>query len=57
MDMRHPASLTKVMTLYVLFQDLKAERIKLTERPKSVAAGGVHAAFKTGVEARLHDLG
>lgn len=27
---RHPASLTKVMTLYVLFQDLKAERIKLT---------------------------
>ena len=28
--MRHPASLTKVMTLYVLFQDLKAERIKLT---------------------------
>ena len=28
--MRHPASLTKVMTLYVLFQELKAERIKLT---------------------------
>ena len=27
---RHPASLTKVMTLYLLFQDLKAERIKLT---------------------------
>ena len=27
---RHPASLTKVMTLYVLFQDLKAGRIKLT---------------------------
>ena len=28
--LRHPASLTKVMTLYLLFQDLKAERIKLT---------------------------
>ena len=27
---RYPASLTKVMTLYVLFQDLKAGRIKLT---------------------------
>ncbi len=26
---RHPASLTKVMTLYVLFQDLKAKRITL----------------------------
>jgi D-alanyl-D-alanine carboxypeptidase len=29
-EQRHPASLTKVMTLYVLFQDLKAGRIKLT---------------------------
>ena len=28
--LRQPASLTKVMTLYVLFQDLKAGRIKLT---------------------------
>ena len=28
--LRHPASLTKVMTLYLLFQDLKEERIKLT---------------------------
>jgi D-alanyl-D-alanine carboxypeptidase len=27
---RHPASLTKVMTLYLLFEDLKADRIKLT---------------------------
>jgi D-alanyl-D-alanine carboxypeptidase len=27
--MRHPASLTKVMTLYVLFQDLKTKRISL----------------------------
>jgi D-alanyl-D-alanine carboxypeptidase len=27
---RHPASLTKVMTLYVLFQDLKSGRLKLT---------------------------
>jgi D-alanyl-D-alanine carboxypeptidase len=27
---RHPASLTKVMTLYVLFQDLQAGRLKLS---------------------------
>jgi len=27
---RHPASLTKVMTLYLLFEDLKADRLKLT---------------------------
>lgn len=31
---RHPASLTKVMTLYVLFQDLKAGRLKLTSELK-----------------------
>ncbi|MDP1699798.1 MAG: D-alanyl-D-alanine carboxypeptidase [Aestuariivirga sp.] len=29
-EQRYPASLTKVMTLYVLFQDLKAGRFKLT---------------------------
>lgn len=28
--LRHPASLTKMMTLYVVFQELKAGRIKLT---------------------------
>jgi D-alanyl-D-alanine carboxypeptidase len=28
--LRHPASLTKVMTLYLLFQDLKAKRINLS---------------------------
>ncbi len=28
--LRHPASLTKVMTLYVLFQDLQAQRIFMT---------------------------
>jgi D-alanyl-D-alanine carboxypeptidase len=28
--LRHPASLTKMMTLYVLFQDLKAGRIRLS---------------------------
>jgi D-alanyl-D-alanine carboxypeptidase len=28
--LRHPASLTKMMTLYVLFQDLKSGRIKLS---------------------------
>jgi len=28
--MRHPASLTKMMTLYIVFQELKAKRIKLS---------------------------
>jgi D-alanyl-D-alanine carboxypeptidase len=28
--LRHPASLTKVMTLYILFQDLQAKRVKLS---------------------------
>ena len=28
--LRHPASLTKVMTLYILFQDLEAKRVKLS---------------------------
>lgn len=31
---RYPASLTKVMTLYLVFQDLKAERLKLTSELK-----------------------
>jgi D-alanyl-D-alanine carboxypeptidase len=30
--LRHPASLTKVMTLYVLFQELKAKRLTLDSR-------------------------
>ncbi len=30
--LRHPASLTKMMTLYVLFQDLKAGRVKLSTK-------------------------
>src|SRR5687767_2394675 len=34
--LRHPASLTKVMTLYVLFQEMKAERITLNT-PLSVS--------------------
>ncbi len=37
---RHPASLTKVMTLYVLFQDLKAGRLKLTSDLKVSTSGG-----------------
>jgi len=36
-DLRHPASLTKMMTLYVLFQELKAKRIFL-DTPMMVSA-------------------
>jgi D-alanyl-D-alanine carboxypeptidase len=48
---RHPASLTKMMTLYLLFEDLKAGRLKLST-PLAVSA---HAASqpptKLGVKA------
>src|SRR5437868_14707219 len=30
--LRHPASLTKVMTLYILFQEMKAGRLTLNSR-------------------------
>jgi len=47
---RHPASLTKVMTLYVLFQDLKAGRYKLTSELKmSNRAAGMQPS-KLGVK-------
>jgi D-alanyl-D-alanine carboxypeptidase len=49
--LRHPASLTKMMTLYVLFQDLRAKRVKLSTplRVSSRAAG--MAPSKLGLKA------
>ncbi len=40
-DPRHPASLTKMMTLYVLFQDLKSGRINRNTRLK-ISARAAH---------------
>ena len=48
--LRHPASLTKVMTLYLLFQDLKAQRINLgTNLSVSKRASGM-APSKLGLK-------
>ena len=42
---RHPASLTKMMTLYVLFQDLKSGKIKLNS-PIRISARAASMAPK-----------
>jgi D-alanyl-D-alanine carboxypeptidase len=47
---RHPASLTKVMTLYVLFEDLKAGRLKLTTPLRASKRAAGMAPTKLGVK-------
>jgi D-alanyl-D-alanine carboxypeptidase len=49
--LRHPASLTKVMTLYVLFQDLKAGRIKLSTNLLVSRRASYMAPSKLGLKA------
>ncbi len=46
---RYPASLTKVMTLYVLFEELKAERLKLNSPLKCSAHGASRPPSKLGL--------
>jgi D-alanyl-D-alanine carboxypeptidase len=46
---RHPASLTKMMTLYILFQDLKAGRIKLDSPVRISARASGMSPSKLGV--------
>ncbi|CAN5160028.1 D-alanyl-D-alanine carboxypeptidase [soil metagenome] len=46
---RYPASLTKVMTLYLLFQELKAERLTLESRLKVSKHASLMPATKLGV--------
>jgi D-alanyl-D-alanine carboxypeptidase len=48
---RHPASLTKMMTLYVLFQDLKSGKIKLNSPIRMSARAAAMAPSKLGVRA------
>lgn len=48
--LRHPASLTKVMTLYLLFQDLKAGKVNLKTKLKVSARAASMAPSKLGVK-------
>jgi D-alanyl-D-alanine carboxypeptidase len=58
-ETRYPASLTKIMTLYLVFEDLKAGRIKLdTKMPVSSHAAGEPPSkigFKPGQTVRVED--
>ncbi len=49
--LRHPASLTKMMTLYVLFQDLKAGRIKRSTQLRVSSRAANMAPSKLGLRA------
>jgi D-alanyl-D-alanine carboxypeptidase len=49
--LRHPASLTKMMTLYVLFQDLKAGRINRNTQFRVSARAASMAPSKLGLRA------
>ena len=46
---RYPASLTKVMTLYIVFEELKADRLQLTSRLKCSAFGASRPPSKLGL--------
>ncbi|HEX9595952.1 MAG TPA: D-alanyl-D-alanine carboxypeptidase, partial [Anaerolineales bacterium] len=48
-ETRHPASLTKVMTLYILFEELKAERLKLNSPLKCSAHGASRPPSRLGL--------
>ncbi|MBI2719921.1 MAG: D-alanyl-D-alanine carboxypeptidase [Rhizobiales bacterium] len=48
--LRHPASLTKMMTLYVLFQDLKAGKLKLDSPIRISARAASMAPSRLGVK-------
>ena len=49
-SIRHPASLTKMMTLYVLFRDLKAGKIRLSSPIRISARAASMAPSKLGVK-------
>jgi D-alanyl-D-alanine carboxypeptidase len=49
--LRHPASLTKMMTLYLLFQDLKAGRVKLSTQLRVSSRSASMAPSKLGLRA------
>ena len=51
MSIRHPASLTKMMTLYVLFQELESGRLSLNSPIRMSARAAGMAPSKLGVKA------
>ena len=48
---RHPASLTKMMTLYILFQDMKAGRVKLSTNLRVSRRAAAMSPSKLGLKA------
>lgn len=50
-SLRHPASLTKIMTLYLLFERLESGRLKLTTPLPVSAAAAAQAPTKLGLKA------
>ena len=48
-SIRHPASLTKIMTLYLLFEQLEAGRVKLDSQMEVSAHAASQAPTKLGV--------
>ena len=48
--LRHPASLTKVMTLYLLFEDLKSGKVKLTTPLRVSSRSAAMAPSKLGLK-------
>ncbi len=47
---RHPASLTKIMTLYLLFEQLEAGKLKLDTQMKASAHASEQAPTKVGLD-------
>jgi D-alanyl-D-alanine carboxypeptidase len=47
---RHPASLTKVMTLYLLFEQIEAGKLKLDSKLKVSAGAAAQAPSKLGLD-------
>jgi len=50
-DRRYPASLTKIMTLYLLFEDLEAGRVRLNQPLTVSAHAAAQAPSKLGLKA------
>src|SRR5204862_7576997 len=49
-SLRHPASITKIMTLYVLFEQLEAGKLKLDSRLPVSAHAAAQEPSKLGLE-------
>ncbi len=54
---RHPASLTKIMTLYLLFEQLEAGKLKLDSQLKVSEHAASQSPTKLGLQRRQHHPG